>query len=186
MSNDNTAGGNLDRPNRPKAGPGQPRDPARYRPNVGLALFHRTGLVFLGKRTGTSGPYQWQMPQGGIDPGEDTRAAALRELEEEVGVRPEHVDVLAESDEWLFYDFPASLRRDHSAKGPYLGQRQKWFAFRFKGRDSDIRLDTHTPEFTDWRWARLDEAPSLVIPFKRHVYDDVVRLFARFTRSETP
>lgn len=163
-----------------------PKDPARYRPNVGLAIFHKTGLVFLGKRHGAAGPYQWQMPQGGVDPGEAPAAAAMRELEEEVGLRPEHVDMLAETPDWLFYDFPSSMRREHGAKGPYLGQRQKWFAFRFKGRDRDIRLDLHTPEFVDWRWARLNEAPGLVIPFKRPVYDSVVERFSVFTQGALP
>lgn len=162
---------------------GAGRDPARYRPNVGLAIFHKTGLVFLGKRQGAAGPYQWQMPQGGVDHGESPAVAALRELEEEVGLRPEHVDVLAEIDDWLYYDFPASLRRDAGPKGAYLGQRQKWFAFRFKGRDSDIRLDLHKPEFVDWRWARLGETPGLVIPFKRRVYEKVVARFHPFTQS---
>lgn len=161
-----------------------PRDPSRYRPNVGLAVFHRTGLVFLGRRSNASGSYQWQMPQGGIDAGEDAHTAALRELEEEIGVQADLVDVIDETTDWLYYDFPSSLRREHGARGPYLGQRQKWFALRFKGRDSDIRLDTHTPEFSTWRWARLEEAPGLVIPFKRRVYDEVVRRFARHSKGE--
>lgn len=163
---------------------GRQRDPSRYRPNVGLAVFHKTGLVFLGRRAGASGSYQWQMPQGGVDPGEDPRTAALRELEEEIGVRPELVSIIEETPDWLYYDFPASLRRDQGPRGPYLGQRQKWFALRFLGRDSDVRLDTHTPEFADWRWARLGEAPGLVIPFKRRVYDEIARRFSRHTVAE--
>ena len=156
------------------------RAPSRYRPNVGLALFHHTGLVFLGKRVGAHGPYQWQMPQGGVDSGEALTAAALRELEEEVGVRPDLVEVIEEVQDWLFYDFPANVRRD---QGPYIGQRQKWFALRFKGRDSDIRLDLHTPEFSDWRWARLEDVPALVIPFKRPVYEEVARRFAHLSQG---
>ncbi|MDX2237232.1 MAG: RNA pyrophosphohydrolase [Hyphomonadaceae bacterium] len=151
-----------------------PRDPARYRPNVGLALFHPTGLVFIGKRVGGAGPYQWQMPQGGIDPGEAPAVAALREMEEEIGVAPEHVRLLEETPDWLYYEFPPEV-----GGGRWLGQRQKWFAYRFTGRDSDIRLDLHTPEFSTWRWARLDETPALVIPFKRPVYEIVARRFAR-------
>jgi putative (di)nucleoside polyphosphate hydrolase len=160
------------------------REPARYRANVGLALFHKTGLVFLGKRTGAGGPHQWQMPQGGVDPGEAVRDAAFRELEEEVGVPPRLAEILEETPDWLYYDFPAAMRRESGPRGAYLGQRQKWFAFRFKGRDSDIRLDVHTPEFNDWRWARLEETPGLVIPFKRPVYQEVAQRFARFSAGE--
>jgi putative (di)nucleoside polyphosphate hydrolase len=152
------------------------RDPQRYRANVGLALFHRTGLVFFGKRMGVTGPHVWQMPQGGVDRGEDPRNAAFRELEEEVGVPPRLAKIIDVTPDWLYYDFPRTL--NEAARGPYLGQRQKWFAFRFLGRDSDIRLDTHTPEFSNWRWGRLDEGPDLVIPFKRPVYEEVVRRFA--------
>jgi len=159
----------------------EPRDPRRYRPNVGLALFHREGLVFLGKRYGAEGPYQWQMPQGGVDRGESTTEAAYRELEEEIGVRPEHVELLEETQDWLYYDFPSDVRAKMKSRGRNLGQRQKWFAFRFKGRDSDIRLDTHTPEFVDWRWAPLETAPALVIPFKRATYEEVARRFRKYS-----
>lgn len=156
-------------------------DPQRYRPNVGLALFHKTGLVFYGKRLGVTGPHVWQMPQGGVDRGEDPRDAAYRELEEEVGVPAHLVKVIDVTEDWLYYDFPGGLKRE--GRG-YVGQRQKWFAFRFKGRDADIRLDTHTPEFSNWRWGRLDEGPDLVIPFKRAVYEEVARRFALHARGE--
>ncbi len=160
------------------------RDPQRYRANVGLALFHRTGLVFFGKRMGVAGPHEWQMPQGGVDRGEDPRDAAFRELEEEVGVPPRLAKIIDVTPDWLYYDFPPNLRRETGARGPYLGQRQKWFAFRFLGRDADIRLDTHTPEFSNWRWGRLDEGPDLVIPFKRQVYEEVARRFAGHALGE--
>lgn len=150
-------------------------DSATHRANVGIALFHPTGLVFLGKRVNTPPPYQWQMPQGGVDAGEDLSTAALREMEEEIGVPASLVDLLEQTPDWLTYDFPPELQ-----SGRWRGQRQKWFAFRFKGKDSDIRLDLHTPEFSTWRWARLDEAPLLVIPFKRAVYAEVARRFARY------
>ena len=154
--------------------------PKRYRPNVGLALFHREGLVFLGKRAATEGPYQWQMPQGGVDRGESATEAAFRELEEEIGVKPAHAELLEETADWLYYDFPMDVRKKLS-RGRYRGQRQKWFAFRFKGRDSDIRLDTHTPEFSDWRWAPLETAPDLVIPFKRDIYQEIAQRFKRYS-----
>lgn len=162
-----------------------PQDPKLFRPNVGLALFHRDGPVFLGKRLNTEGPFQWQMPQGGVDKGEAPRDAALRELEEEIGVSAALVDVLEETPDWLYYEFPSDLRAKMKQRGRYLGQRQKWFAFRFKGRDSDIRLDTHTPEFNDWRWADLESTPSLVIPFKRAIYDEIVTRFKKYSVGES-
>ena len=151
------------------------RDPDRYRANVGLAVFSRAGHVFIGRRINGRGAFQWQMPQGGVDKGETPEIAALRELEEEVGIAPKLVDILQETEDWLYYDFPADLRRRMG--GPYLGQRQKWFALRFKGSDSDVRLDRHKPEFDAWRWARLEEVPGLIVPFKRPVYQDVADRF---------
>lgn len=156
-------------------------DPRLFRPNVGLALFHREGPVLLGKRVGADGPYQWQMPQGGVDRGEKPKDAAYRELEEEVGVTPAHVELLEETEDWLYYEFPTELRKKLKQRGRYLGQRQKWFAFRFKGRDADVRLDAHSPEFSDWRWAALESAPSLVIPFKRATYEEVARRFRKYS-----
>ncbi len=155
------------------------RDPALYRPNVGLALFSGAGYVFVGRRVNSRGPFQWQMPQGGIDKGESAEVAALRELEEEVGVPKKLVQILDVTDDWIYYDFPSDLKK--RLPGPYLGQRQKWFALRFTGADSDVRLDRHTPEFDAWRWARLEETPDLVIPFKRPVYDAVAARFAAWT-----
>lgn len=156
-------------------------DSKLFRPNVGLALFQRDGLVFLGKRNGAEGPYQWQMPQGGVDKGESPRDGAYREMEEEIGVTAERVDLLEETPDWLYYEFPTKLRTKMKQRGRYKGQRQKWFAFRFKGRDADIRLDTHTPEFSDWRWAPLEQAPTLVIPFKRTTYEQVVQRFKKYS-----
>lgn len=162
----------------------QRKDQNRYRPNVGLALFHRDGPVFLGKRANTPGPYQWQMPQGGMDRGETALEAAYRELEEEVGVTSRLVELLEETPDWLYYDFPIDVRTKMKPRGRYHGQKQKWFAFRFKGRDADIRLDTHTPEFEDWRWAPLESAPELVIPFKRPTYEEVARRFRKYSVGE--
>ena len=106
---------------------------------------------------------------------------AFRELEEEVGVTPKLVDLLEETEDWLFYEFPTELRKKLKQRGRYLGQRQKWFAFRFKGRDADVRLDAHSPEFSDWRWAALESAPELVIPFKRATYEEVARRFKKYS-----
>jgi putative (di)nucleoside polyphosphate hydrolase len=158
-----------------------PKDTKLYRPNVGIAVFHRDGPVLLGRRYGAEGPYQWQMPQGGVDRGETPRQAAYREMEEEIGVAAELVDLLEETDDWLYYEFPTELRVKMQQRGRYLGQRQKWFAFRFKGRDADVRLDAHSPEFSDWRWAALETAPELVIPFKKATYQEVVRRFKKYS-----
>jgi putative (di)nucleoside polyphosphate hydrolase len=161
------------------------RDPAQFRPNVGLAVFHKNGLVFLGKRAGSWGDYAWQMPQGGIDEGETPLDAAYRELGEEIGVSASQVDLLEETADWLYYEFPIEVRLKLGARDRYLGQRQKWFAFRFKGCDEDINLDTHTPEFTEWRWASLAKAPELVVPFKRSTYEDIARRFQNYTTGDS-
>lgn len=155
------------------------RNPEIYRPNVGLALFSKAGYVFLGRRINSRGAFQWQMPQGGIDEGETPQDAAMRELEEEIGVPPKLTSILEETENWIYYDFPPDLKK--RLGGPYVGQRQKWFALRFRGSDSDVRLDLHTPEFDAWRWAPLAATPPMVIPFKRPVYSAVAERFAKWT-----
>lgn len=157
------------------------RKPELYRPNVGLAVFSKAGHVLVGRRVNARGAFQWQLPQGGIDAGETPDVAALRELEEEIGVSDKLVTVLEETDDWIYYDFPPALKK--RLGGPYIGQRQKWFALRFTGSDGDVRLDLHTPEFDAWRWAELAEIPDLIIPFKRPSYEIVA---ARFTRWAEP
>lgn len=147
-----------------------------YRPCVGLMLFNATGLVFVGKRNDVDGDH-WQMPQGGIDAGESPRAAALRELYEEVGT--DKVTILAEHSEWLNYDLPQELSRK-IWRGRYRGQSQRWFAMRFTGKDSDIDLDAHHAEFSAWRWIGIGELDALAVPFKRGVYRRVIDEFARF------
>ena len=160
------------------------RDPSLYRPNVGLALFSKQGHVWLGRRAGVRKDdvrYAWQMPQGGIDRGETPSQAALRELGEETGLEQDQVELLEEFEPWLFYDFPPALKA--KLTGPYFGQRQKWFAYRFTGSDTDFRLDRHTVEFDAWKWAKLEDAPGLVIPFKAAVYLEVAKGFARWTTA---
>lgn len=153
-------------------------DLPRHRPNVGVVLFHADGRVWLGRRAGTPPPWNWQFPQGGVDEGEELLEAARRELYEETGVRS--VEYLAETDGWIAYDFPEGYRGSKAARG-WLGQKQRWFAFRFTGRDAEIDLTAHgEQEFEDWRWARLDEAPELIVPFKRAAYDQVCVAFAAF------
>jgi putative (di)nucleoside polyphosphate hydrolase len=144
-----------------------------YRPCVGLALFNRDGLVFAARRIDTPGN-AWQMPQGGIDAGEEPRQAALRELEEEIGTAK--AEFLAESAGWICYDLPPDLV-GKVWKGRYRGQRQKWFALRFTGTDADIDIVTKHPEFSAWRWMELAELPPLIVPFKRGVYDAVAAEF---------
>jgi putative (di)nucleoside polyphosphate hydrolase len=159
------------------------REMGLYRPNVGLAIFSRRGHVLLGHRASSRKSeikYAWQMPQGGIDRGESAAEAAIRELGEETGLAETHVEFLEEIEPWLFYDFPPELKA--RLQGPFYGQRQKWFAYRFTGSDTDIRLDLHTPEFDSWRWAQLSEAPDLVIPFKQPVYREVAKRFERWTQ----
>jgi putative (di)nucleoside polyphosphate hydrolase len=153
-----------------------------YRPCVGIMLINEAGRIWVGRRrpkwAGDRSRYIWQMPQGGIWAGEDERDAALRELEEETGVRS--VEVLAEAPGWFTYDLPDELV-GVALKGRYRGQRQKWFAMRFTGSDREIDIAPrrgHKAEFDAWRWAAASELPRLIVPFKRQVYADVVATFA--------
>jgi putative (di)nucleoside polyphosphate hydrolase len=145
-----------------------------YRPGVGIMLLNRASDVFVGQRIDNPAD-AWQMPQGGIDAGEEPLVAAWREMKEEVGT--DDAALVAESRDWLHYDLPAELA-DRIWKGRFRGQRQKWFAFRFLGSDRDIRIDTPHPEFRAWKWAALAELPSLIVPFKRQLYADLLVEFA--------
>ena len=151
-------------------------DLSAYRPNVGVVLINAAGLVWLGRRVQTSGPYNWQFPQGGVDAGEDHEAAARRELQEETGVSS--VRLLGRTDGWIHYDFPADHGGSKLAKG-WRGQKQVWFALRFEGDESEINLTAHAPaEFDAWRWALLSEAVDLVVDFKRDAYRQVIAAFS--------
>jgi len=145
-----------------------------YRPCVGIMLFNQDGEVFVGKRIDQT-VEGWQMPQGGIDKGETPRQAALRELEEEVGTGK--AEIIAEMDDWVTYDLPEHLV-GVAFKGKYKGQRQKWFALRFTGSDSDIDLTAHEPEFSVFQWVSLEALPDLIVPFKRQTYKQVIAAFA--------
>lgn len=153
-------------------------DPASlpYRPCAGVMLMNRDGQVFVGQRIDST-LEAWQMPQGGIDPGEDARTAAIRELGEEAGVTPDQVTLVAEAPEDLTYDLPPELI-GKVWKGRYRGQRQRWFLFRFEGEDGDIRIETEHPEFRAWRWADPADLPTIIVPFKRKLYEDVLAAFA--------
>jgi len=155
-----------------------PDDPfPEHRPNVGIVLFNRAGLVWLGKRHAARGRWVWQFPQGGMDEGENPRAAALRELFEETGAAGELVAPLGAISGWLAYDFPPEVLAQRR-KNRWKGQKQKWFAYRFLGTDADFDLTAVPPqEFEAFRWIPLAEAPKLVIPWKRDVYETVASHF---------
>ncbi|MSP01173.1 MAG: RNA pyrophosphohydrolase [Acetobacteraceae bacterium] len=158
-----------------------------YRPNVGAALFNSSGLVLVARRAHLENAEApaggWQLPQGGIDEGENPREAVLRELAEEVGT--DRAEVIGEHDAWLTYDLPPELV-GVALKGLFRGQRQRWFALRFLGEDSDIRLDLDPhPEFDAWRWVELAALPDLAVPFKRPIYEILAASFARFADPPT-
>ncbi|MCA2011471.1 RNA pyrophosphohydrolase [Pararhodobacter sp. CCB-MM2] len=146
-----------------------------YRPNVGVMLIDGRGMIFAAKRLDSPVP-AWQMPQGGIDEGEDARAAALRELQEETGVHPALVQVLDETPDWLAYDLPPELL-GKMWKGRYRGQKQKWYLLRYLGRDDQIDLEQEHPEFSEWRWVGAEEMIEAIVPFKREIYKQVVAAF---------
>ncbi|WP_294040138.1 RNA pyrophosphohydrolase [Sphingomonas sp.] len=147
-----------------------------YRPCAGVMLLNADGLAFAGQRIDTTAE-AWQMPQGGIDPGEDAQQAALRELGEEISVAPGHVELIAEAPGEFFYDLPDDLI-GKVWKGKWRGQRQKWFLYRFLGKDTDINLATPHPEFMSWRWVDPYQLPTLIVPFKKKLYEDVIAAFS--------
>lgn len=144
-----------------------------YRPCVGIALANDEGRLFLGRRMGTED--SWQMPQGGIDPGETPAAAAKRELREETGIA--QAEILFESAHWYRYDLPPAVA-GRALRGRYRGQEQRWFLMRFTGAEHDIDLRTHHQEFSAWRWATPDEVLNRIVDFKRPVYEQVLAEFA--------
>ncbi|HEY1837272.1 MAG: RNA pyrophosphohydrolase [Rhizomicrobium sp.] len=153
--------------------PGLRHEDLPYRPCVGVMLFNREGLVFVGKRIDQT-MEGWQMPQGGIDGDETPCQAAFRELEEEIGTAK--AEPLREMDEWLAYDLPHHLL-GVGLHGRYRGQRQKWIAMRFAGTDADINIATEHPEFGHWKWLAVEALPRLIVPFKRDTYTKVIAAF---------
>jgi putative (di)nucleoside polyphosphate hydrolase len=163
-----------------------------YRPCVGVMILNREGLVWAGRRipVGNSeydgSPQLWQMPQGGIDKGEDPLEAAYRELYEETGMKT--VSLLAEAEDWINYDLPPQLI-GIGLKGKFRGQTQRWFAFRFEGNEDEIAINPppggHEPEFDAWEWKVMQTLPELIVPFKRAVYDEVVSQFAHLAGLKT-
>jgi putative (di)nucleoside polyphosphate hydrolase len=159
-------------------------DSLPYRPCVGIMVLNRDGLVWAGRRIAEDDSEMagavklWQMPQGGIDAGEEPLPAARRELYEETGMRS--VTLLAEAPRWIDYDLPREVL-GVALKGRFRGQTQKWFAFRFEGDESEIAINPppggHTPEFDAWEWKPMAELPDLIVPFKRRSYEEVVAAF---------
>lgn len=146
-----------------------------YRPCVGLMVLNAKGMIFAGQRLDNSRD-AWQMPQGGIDPGETPVEAALRELHEETGIDPAKIEILRESSEWHAYDLPRMLI-PKLWSGQYRGQKQRWFALRYPGPDSGINIETDEPEFRTWAWMAREELIGKIVPFKRDTYSAV---FAEF------
>jgi len=168
--------------------PADRRERLPYRPNVGAVLFNRAGHVLVARRAdlpnAEATPGGWQLPQGGIDAGEDPAVAVLRELAEEIGTA--RAEIIGEHPEWLTYDLPDALL-GRALHGRYRGQTQRWFALRFLGSEGDIRLDADPhPEFDAWRWVALAELPDLAVDFKREIYRILAASFARFARPDAP
>jgi putative (di)nucleoside polyphosphate hydrolase len=150
-----------------------------YRPCAGIMLANRDGLIFVGQRLDAAEskyPDSWQMPQGGIDKGEDAEAAALRELSEETGLAADHVQIIGRAENEYLYDLPDELL-GKIWKGKYRGQRQSWFLMRFTGEDEHIDIQTSHPEFSDWKWVAPEDLPDLIGPFKRDLYRAVLKEF---------
>ena len=146
-----------------------------YRPAAGVMLINQSRQVWVGQRRDSS-LEAWQMPQGGLDPGEDPQDGALRELEEETGIGPDLVEIIARARQELRYDLPEDMV-GVVWKEKWRGQRQTWFLARFLGRDEDVNLDTAEPEFRAWKWAQVEDLPALIVPFKKRLYEDVIREF---------
>ena len=149
-----------------------------YRPAAGVMLLNPLRKVWVGQRLDST-LEAWQMPQGGLDPGEDPLDGAMRELEEETGIRPGLVEIVTRAKDELIYDLPDDLI-GKVWKQPWRGQRQTWFLARFLGTDADVDIATPDPEFRAWKWAEPAELPGLIVPFKKKLYEDLIEAFAEW------
>ncbi|BBC72479.1 RNA pyrophosphohydrolase [Altererythrobacter sp. B11] len=153
------------------------RKPSEYRPCVGVMLVNGEGQAFVGKRIDNKEGDRWQMPQGGVDPGEDLDIAMLRELNEETGITPRHLEIVDRMGQELYYDLPEELMGKLWG-GKYRGQRQFWYLVRFTGTEADVNLEAHKhPEFCEWKWVDPELLPEIIVPFKREIYAAVVEAF---------
>ena len=150
-------------------------NPKDYRPNVGMMIINQKKEIFVGKRIDHPSNF-WQMPQGGIDAQEIPSIAALREMDEEVGIKKNKVDLLTESKDWYYYSIPSDLAKT-LWKGKYKGQRQKWFLYKFKGTEKDINIHTEHPEFSDYKWVTKDFLVPIIVPFKKKIYEKLLLEF---------
>ena len=153
-------------------------DPNDYRPNVGMMIINNQKKIFVGKRIDHPSNF-WQMPQGGIDPQEKPVVAALREMEEEVGIKKNKVQLLNQISDWYYYTIPKDLAQT-LWKGRYKGQRQKWFLYKFEGTESDINIHTEHPEFSDFKWVTKDFLVPNIVPFKKEIYKKLLEKFSNY------
>ncbi len=149
--------------------------PLPYRPCIGIMLLNKNNLVFTGQRIDATSE-AWQMPQGGIDEGEETIEAAFRELQEETGIPRHKTNVIFQTNDWLYYDLPDHLMGKIWG-GQYKGQKQLWVLMRFLGEDEDIDINTSEPEFKSWSWIKPKTLPDVIVPFKKKLYQDVLKAF---------
>ena len=150
-------------------------NPKDYRPNVGMMIINQKKEIFVGKRIDHPSNF-WQMPQGGIDAQEIPSIAALREMDEEVGIKKNKVDLLTETKDWYYYSIPSDLAKT-LWKGKFKGQRQKWFLYKFKGTEKDINIHTEHPEFSDYKWVTKDFLVPNIVPFKKKIYEKLLLEF---------
>ncbi len=150
-----------------------------YRPCVGIMVVSQQGKIFTANRIDYQGDY-WQMPQGGMEEGEDVLTTAKRELKEETSM--ETITFIHQHMDWLYYDLPEELR-SQLWQGKYIGQKQKWCCFAFTGDEAEINLQTEIPEFSDWQWSNINDLPDMIVPFKKTLYQELINIFAPYIQN---
>lgn len=149
-----------------------------YRNGIGIILINSNKKIFVGKRIDNQSD-AWQMPQGGIDVGEDEDLAMYRELLEETGIKSENVKLIKKSNRYFYYNLPYKLQKKFWG-GKYLGQKQRWYLVRFVGTDQDVNISSHEPEFSEWKWVNSDDLLNLIVSFKRKLYQELITEFSEF------